>query len=123
MKRLLCGILMAVFLFSLTACGDASGIIGSWEQEMEISILGLDDQTTAASILRFTFRDDGTGTQEQIIRDGSHPDISRGFTYQLEGEKLILDYGDGQREEYSVVMDASILKMENNRGKFELKRA
>lgn len=123
MKRFLCGILMAVFLFSLTACGDASGIIGSWEQEMEISILGLDDQTTAASILRFTFRDDGTGTQEQIIRDGSHPDISRGFTYQLEGEKLILDYGDGQREEYSVVMDASILKMENNRGKFELKRA
>ena len=123
MKRFLCGILMAVFLFSLTACGDASGIIGSWEQEMEISILGLDDQTTAASILRFTFRDDGTGTQEQIIRDGSHPDISRGFTYQLEGEKLILDYGDGQREEYSVVMDASILKMENKRGKFELKRA
>ena len=123
MKRFLCGILMAVFLFSLTACGDASGIIGSWEQEMEISILGLDDQTTAASILRFTFRDDGTGTQEQIIRDGSHPDISRGFTYQLEGEKLILDYGDGQREEYSVVMDASILKMENDRGKFELKRA
>ena len=123
MKRFLCGILMAVFLFSLTACGDASGIIGSWEQEMEISILGLDDQTTAASILRFTFRDDGTGTQEQIIRDGSHPDISRGFTYQLEGDKLILDYGDGQREEYSVVMDASILKMENDRGKFELKRA
>ena len=123
MKRFLCGILTVGLLFSLTACGESSGITGIWEQKMELSNLGLNAQTTAASFLRFTFWDDGTGTQEQIIRDGSHPDISRGFTYQLEGEKLILDYGDGQREEYSVVMDASILKMENNRGKFELKRA
>lgn len=123
MKRFLCGILTVGLLFSLTACGESSGITGIWEQKMELSNLGLNAQTTAASFLRFTFWDDGTGTQEQIIRDGSHPDISRGFTYQLEGDKLILDYGDGQREEYSVVMDASILKMENNRGKFELKRA
>ena len=123
MKRFLCGILTVGLLFSLTACGESSGITGIWEQKMELSNLGLNAQTTAVSILRFTFWDDGTGTQEQIIRDGSHPDISRGFTYQLEGEKLILDYGDGQREEYSVVMDASILKMENDRGKFELKRA
>ena len=123
MKRFLCGILTVGLLFSLTACGESSGITGIWEQKMELSNLGLHAQTTAASFLRFTFWDDGTGTQEQIIRDGSHPDISRGFTYQLEGDKLILDYGDGQREEYSVVMDASILKMENDRGKFELKRA
>ena len=123
MKRFLCGILTVGLLFSLTACGESSGITGIWEQKMELSNLGLNAQTTAASFLRFTFWDDGTGTQEQIIRDGSHPDISRGFTYQLEGDKLILDYGDGQREEYSVVMDASILKMENDRGKFELKRA
>ena len=123
MKRFLCGILTVGLLFSLTACGESSGITGIWEQKMELSNLGLNAQTTAASILRITFWNDGTGTQEQIIRDGSHPDISRGFTYQLEGDKLILDYGDGQREEYSVVMDASILKMENNRGKFELKRA
>ena len=123
MKRFLCGILTVGLLFSLTACGESSGITGIWEQKMELSNLGLNAQTTAASILRFTFWNDGTGTQEQIIRDGSHPDISRGFTYQLEGDKLILDYGDGQREEYSVVMDASILKMENKRGKFELKRA
>ena len=123
MRRFLCGILTVVLLFSLTACDESSGITGIWEQKMEFSNLGLNAQTTAVSILRFTFWDDGTGTQEQIIRDGSHPDISRGFTYQLEGEKLILDYGDGQREEYSVVMDASILKMENKRGKFELKRA
>lgn len=123
MRRYLYCVLVIVLLISLTACGKTTEITGIWEQEMEISNLGLNAQTTAASILRFIFWDDGTGTQEQIIRDGSHPDISRGFTYQLEGEKLILDYGDGQREEYSVVMDASILKMENNRVKFEQKRA
>ena len=120
MKRLLCWILTAALLLLLTACGDASGITGSWEQQMEISILGLDAQTSAASILRFSFRDDGTGTQEQIIEDGTHPNASRGFTYKMEGDKLTLDYGDGQKEDFSVVMDASILKLENNRGKFEL---
>ena len=120
MKRVLCWILMAVFLFSLTACGDASGITGIWEQQMEISILGLEGQTSAASILRFTFRDDGTGTQEQIIKDGTHPNASREFTYQLEGDKLTLDFGDGQKEDFSVVMDVSSLNLENNRGTFEL---
>ena len=120
MKRGLCWILTAVLLLLLTACGEASGITGIWEQEMEISILGLDTQTSAASILRFTFRDDSTGIQEQIIKDGTHPNASREFTYHLEGNKLTLDYGDGKREEYSVEMDASSLKLENTRGKFEL---
>ena len=120
MKRVLCWILMAVFLFSLTACGDASGITGIWEQQMEISILGFDAQNSAVSILRFTFWKDGTGTQEQIIKDGNHPNARREFTYQQEGDKLTLDYGGGQREEFSVIMDTSTLKLENNRGTFEL---
>ena len=120
MKRLLCWILTAALLLLLTACGDASGITGIWEQEMEISILGLDAQTSAASILRFTFRDDSTGIQEQIIKDGSHPNASREFTYRLEGEILTLDYGDGQKEDFSVVMDTSSLKLENTQGTFEL---
>ena len=122
MKRLLCWILTAVLLLLLTACGETSGIIGSWEQQMEISILGLEGQTSAASILRFTFREDGTGIQEQIIKDGTHPNASREFTYQLEGDKLTLDYGDGLSEEFSVVMDASTLKLKNDRGEFELVR-
>ena len=122
MKRLLCWILTAVLLFSLTTCGESSGITGSWEQEMEISILGLEGQTSATSILRFTFWEDGTGIQEQIIEDASHPNASREFTYQLEGDKLTLDYGDGQREEFFVMMDASSLNLENNRGEFELTR-
>lgn len=120
MKRLLCCFLSAVLLFSLTACGDASGLTGIWEQEMEISILGIDGETTAASILRFTFREDGTGTQKQIIKDGTHPDTSREFTYLLEENTLMLDFGDGQKIEFSAAMDTSVLKLENSRGKFEL---
>ena len=120
MKRVLCWILTAVLLFSLTACGEESGITGSWEQEMEISILGIEGQASAISILRFTFREDGTGIQEQIIKDGSHPNASREFTYQQEEDRLILNYGDGQKEEFSVVMDTSTLNLENNRGTLEL---
>lgn len=109
-----------VLLILLTACGKTSEITGIWEQEMEISILGIDGQTSAVSILRFTFREDGTGTQEQIIKDGTHPDTSREFTYLMEENMLTLDFGDGQKTEFSAVMDTSVLKLENSRGKFEL---
>ena len=120
MRRFLCCILTAVLLFSLTACGETARITGIWEQEMQISILGVEGQSSALSVLRFTFREDGTGTQEQIIGNGSYPNASREFSYRLEENRLTLDYGDGLSEEFSVVLDPSTLKLENNRGKFEL---
>ena len=122
MKRFLCFVLTVVLLFSLTACRETAGITGIWEQEMEISILGVEGQTSALSVLRFTFREDGTGTQEQIITDGSHPNAGREFSYRLEENRLTLDYGVGLSEVFSIVMDEAILKLENDRGKFELTR-
>lgn len=54
----------------------------------------------ATPILRFTFREDGSGIQEQIIKDGRHPNANREFAYRLKEDRLTLDYGDGQREDF-----------------------
>lgn len=122
MKRFLCTILV-LLLFSLSACGTKTEITGIWEQEMSISILGVEGESTAASIARFTFREDGSGSQEQIFHDNSHPDTVREFHWQLEGNTLVLDYGENRKEEFTVSVSKSSLKLENRRGSYDLTKS
>lgn len=121
MKRLVCCALLLSLLF-LAGCSGKTDITGVWEQEMEISILGNNAEVPAAamSTLRFTFREDGTGSQEVKILDGVHPDSVRAFSYTLEGETLILDYGEQQTEEFTVLLKGDSLRLENRRGAYDL---
>lgn len=125
MKRLFCILLTLLFLVSLTACGGTADIIGSWEQETETAILGegITEPTAAASLLRFTFREDGTGLQEHILLDGSYPDAVREFTWKLDVDALALEYTEGHTEEFSVVLSKTSLKLENPRGSYDLTKA
>ena len=125
MKRSLCIVLTLAFLLSLTACGGKPEITGIWEQEMEISVLGEDveEPTAAASLLRFTFREDGTGFQEHIILDGSYPDAVREFLWKLEGDTVTLEYTEGHAEEFSAVLTKTSLKLENPRGSYDLTKS
>ena len=125
MKRLFCILLTLLFLVSLTACGGTADIIGSWEQETETAILGegIAEPTAAASLLRFTFREDGTGLQEHILLDGSYPDAVREFTWKLDVDALALEYTEGHTEEFSVVLSKTSLKLENPRGSYDLTKA
>ena len=120
MKRFLSVALMIMLLLSLTACSAETDLTGVWEQEMEISILGVEENVSAASIARFIFREDGTGTQEQIIPDGSYPDAIREFTWQLEKETLTLDYGENQMQTFAVALENGSLKLKSSRGSFDL---
>ncbi len=124
MKRLLYCVLSALLLFSLTGCAGNGNIVGIWEQEMETTILGegVEAPISVASLLRFTFREDGTGLQEHIMLDGSHPDAVREFTWKLDDDTLTQDYGGGHTEEFAVVLNNTSLKLENRRGNYELTR-
>lgn len=125
MKRLLCCILVLFLMLSLTACGVRPDIVGVWEQEMETTILGegIEEAVSVGSLRRFTFREDGSGLQEHIMMDGSYPDAVREFTWQLKGDALILDYGGGHTEAFTVELNKTTLKLENNRGSYDLTRA
>ena len=122
MQRIICCILAAVVLFSLTGCSGNGNIVGIWEQEMEISILGegIEEATSVASLCRFTFREDGSGIQEHIMQDGKHPDAVREFTWQLQEDMVALDFGGGHTETFSVACNKTSLKLVNSRGLYEL---
>ena len=122
MQRIVCCVLAAVVLFSLTGCSGNGDIVGIWEQEMEMSILGegIDEATSTTSLCRFTFREDGTGVREHIMLAGNHPDAVREFTWQLDGKTLTLDFGGGHTEEFTATWNKTSLKLENRRGMFEL---
>ena len=61
MKKALLAVLLLFLFFTVAGCSNGD-IIGVWEAEMEISVLGLDKADSAASVLRFTFFEDGTGS-------------------------------------------------------------
>jgi hypothetical protein len=72
MQRIICCILAAIVLFSLTGCSGNGDIVGIWEQEMEMSILGegIEEATSVASLCRFTFREDGSAVQAELTSCG-----------------------------------------------------
>ena len=125
MKQLLSIVLTLVCLFSLTACGGKAEITGIWEQEMETAVLGegVAEQTAAASLLRLTFREEGTGLQEHIMLDGSYPDAVRVFSWKLEKDTLTLEYAEGHTEEFSVTLTKTSLQLENSRGNYDMTKA
>lgn len=122
MKRRFGIVLSLTFLLLLTACGGKVEMTGIWEQEMETAILGegIGEPTAAASLLRFTFREDGTGLQEHIMLDGRYPDAVREFGWKLEGDTLSLEYAEGHTETFSVTLTKTSLKLENPRGNYDL---
>lgn len=125
MKRWFGIFLSMTFLLLLTACGGKVEMTGIWEQEMETAILGegIGEPTAAASLLRFTFREDGTGLQEHIMLDGRYPDAVREFAWRLDGDTLTLQYAQDRTETFSVAVNKTSLKLENNRGSYDLTKA
>lgn len=122
MQRIICCILAAIVLFSLTGCSGNGDIVGIWEQEMEMSILGegIEEATSIASLCRFAFREDGSGIQEHIMQDGKYPNAVREFTWQLQEDMLTLDFGGGHTETFTLEWNRTSLKLENSRGTYEL---
>ena len=123
MKAMLCSVLVVSLLFALCACSGSNSIVGVWEQEIQISILGREEATSAASVLRFTFREDGSGLQEHIMPDGSYPDTVLEFHYHVKDDLLTMVYAEDHMEEFSVELSKDALKLENKRGSYDLTRA
>ena len=113
-------ILCLVALLLLAGCSGKPDITGVWEQEMEISILGTEKPETVSSVVRFTFREDGTGTMEQLIPDGSHPDVQTEFSYGLEENALTVDMGNNRISVFEMEFREGILVLQNSRIQYHL---
>ena len=123
MKRLICTIL-ALFLLLLAGCSSQEKITGVWEQEMEMSVLGLgvEEPATVLATARFTFREDGTGSLEMIITDDTHTNSAREFSYHLAEDTLTLDCGEDQIWLYTVALEGDSLTLSSDRGQYDLAR-
>lgn len=123
MKRWLLLCLTVFCLWLLTGCSEPDGIVGIWEEEIQVSILGSEQQGEAAAVTRFIFREDGTGSWGTELLDGRHTEAVREFYYRQEEDKLILSYAsDTADTEFAMTLSENTLRLESKRGSFSLKR-
>lgn len=114
MKKLTVFVLVLMYALAMVGCDQNQNnrdyIFGSWEAEIEMSILGVSvadeegPQSTYA-IYNFDFFEDGTG-ESGIIVDRKYAeyiaDTNESFTYILDGNKLTLTYDNGKVEKFTV---------------------
>jgi hypothetical protein len=112
MKKVIFTLSILLFMLGISGCGenktDYEPILGSWEAEMQISVLGISppavEGQTADATYRLEFYEDGTGKSAIISKEyADHiSDIETNFTYSLDGEKLELTHENGSIQSFSV---------------------
>lgn len=118
-----------ICVLAMAGCGQArrNSILGSWEAETEMSILGVsvaDDEgaQSVAAIYCFDFFEDGTGASS-ILADPKYadriPNTNVDFTYMLDGDKLTITYENGNTEIFTIsFLDEKLIL--NGRASIEL---
>ena len=108
-------ILLAVILWSQSR-GDRNSILGSWETEMQVSVLGASGpdagEQTAEVLYCFVFYEDGTGRRNMRAHEkyaGRIPDIQESFAYMLEGDTLTLTQENGNTQIFTVSFSGQTL--------------
>lgn len=114
MKKVFCFMFVLFVLLAMAGCGqnqaDHNSILGSWEAETELSILGVsvsddEENQTADMVYCFEFYEDGAGKSSIIIDEKYAEDIrnmNASFTYILDGDKLELTHEDGNTQVFTV---------------------
>ena len=131
MRKMLYLILTFTLLLTFTGCNhkkdDPNPLLGAWEAETELSILGVstfseESGHTVPAIYRFTFLADGTGTSNIVIlqNDSDHiPDTSTNFTYTLSENTLEILYEGGNAQTFTVTFSGENLILDG-RARIEL---
>jgi len=101
-------------LFCLAGCtqnkADENSILGSWEAESKMSIIGISmpieaENQTIDMIYHFEFLENETG-KSKIIVDEKYADyiqnVEDNFTYTLDKDKLELTYENGNTQVFTV---------------------
>ena len=116
---LLCGVLL---LGLLSGCGGENSIVGEWSAETRMSLLGIDQEGDEMDAeVTFSFRENGSGSMEVDFPDPLSDPDERGFRYSIEGDRLLVEYDDGQRDEFAFHLTPNTLKLDG-RAKLELRR-
>ena len=133
MKKAISMVLVILLLLTFYGCTQTkpgqNTILGIWEIETDLSILGLlqedaEKGQTVAAMYRFEFLDDGSGKATITVVE---PDIEQNldsvwhFDYKLTGEKLELFYEHGSTQVFTISFSEGNLIMDG-RVRMELVR-
>ena len=123
MKKVLCLVFAVCLLLTVAGCGqgERNPILGSWEAETQISILGVSGNQTVDAVYRFVFNEDGTG-ESHIVTDVNLPDPAGTFTYTLEEDQLVLTYEGGMTQTFTVTFGENTMTLDG-RAHLELVKA
>jgi len=132
MKKVIFTMSILLFMLGMSSCSedltDRDPILGSWEAEIQMSILGISipavEEQTADAIYHLEFYKDGTG-KSAIIVSGEYadqiPNIETDFTYSHDDGKLELTQENGSIQSFSVSFSDEILILDG-RAHIELVR-
>ena len=132
MKKVIFTLSILLFMLGISGCGenttDHDAILGSWEAEIQMSVLGISipagEEPITDATYHLEFYEDGTG-KSAISVSGEFADhisdIETNFTYSLEGEKLELTHENGSIQSFSVSFSDKMLILDG-RAHIELVR-
>lgn len=114
MKKLTLFVFVLMYALSMFGCGQNQAnrdtVFGSWEAEIEISILGVsladeEGPQSAYAVYSIDFFEDGTGECNTVV-SGKYAEhiqnTKESFTYILNGDQLTLTYESGKAEKFTV---------------------
>lgn len=84
-------VLAVLLVLTLCGCAKEPTIVGTWEEEITITVLGKTEQEgNHPALLRYTFAEDGTGTREVIPDTIPEHTQTDEFIFAVEGDVLTI---------------------------------
>ncbi len=105
---LLLSVILTLCLF--TGCGAKSKLVGTWEEETQASILGIEINTGTVTV---TFEKDGTGSMSGEL-GSTGLSASQNFTYTVEKDQLTMTFESGSTVVYTFVLEKDVLKLDGD---------
>lgn len=97
----------------LVSCGSEEGLVGTWAADVDMSVLGVSEQTDSAITITtvYVFGEDGAGSMEMQMPEGLPDPGKRSFRYTVEDDTLTLLLENGQQQEYEFVLEGDQLTL------------
>jgi len=116
---------------TISACSKPETIVGTWEGEVSVSILGLENEegekieSEQPTTVYFVFNDDGTGMYGIITPEilSSYESNPLSFTYEIQDNVLLLLFKERSTERYEYVLKGDSLFLSGSMGRqYQLSR-
>ena len=105
---LLLAVILTLCLF--TGCSAKSKLVGTWEEEKQASIFGIEINTGTVTV---SFEKDGTGSLSGEL-GSTGLSASQDFTYTVEKDQLTMTFESGNTMVFTFTLEKDVLKLDGD---------